>query len=326
MDEEPAKKRKRDSDDDILRLNIDRAKESKLWFEDGNIVVVAENVPFKVHKGVLAGKSEVFSDMFSLPQPSVQDMSNVNEHFEGTPVVRLTDDWQDVKTLLAGIYHLEEFLENLSTLPFAVVNPWIRLGHKYDVRGPRSEALRRLGVLFPVSYHLYLENAILRDRFIGSNLKRFITIYNLARSQNLRDILPAALYKCSSLSYDVLVSGVGEDAPSSLSPADLVIILAGQRNLINSDIGFLKKLIAFTPSENCSTPDHCHYVTRLNLGVYWDDLIAHAGRILSTSPTVMTYMTAGNLCLHCKNHIIDEVQKYCVETWNSLDKLFGLKR
>lgn len=103
MSEEPAKKRRRDSDDDILRLKIGIAKESKLWFDDGNIVVVAENMPFKVHKGVLAGKSEVFNDMFSLPQPSVQDGSNVNEHFEGTPVVRLTDKWQHVQRVLAGI-------------------------------------------------------------------------------------------------------------------------------------------------------------------------------------------------------------------------------
>ena len=107
MSEEPSKKRKLETETEnkpppSLEDNIDIAKDAKLWFEDGNIVLIAENHPFKIHKGVLAAKSDFFSGMFSLPQPQTLEES---ERFDGIPTMHLSDKWQDVRCVLQGIYH-----------------------------------------------------------------------------------------------------------------------------------------------------------------------------------------------------------------------------
>ena len=104
MLEEVSKKRKLNTPQSSLEDHIHIAQEAKLWFEDGNVVLVAEHHPFKVHKGVLAAKSAVFSSMFTVPQPQALDE---NEHFQGIPLVPLSDKWQDVQTLLKGIYYAE---------------------------------------------------------------------------------------------------------------------------------------------------------------------------------------------------------------------------
>jgi BTB/POZ domain len=70
------------------------------WFDDGNIILQAESKLFKVHRGVLAKHSNVFQDMFSLPQPPNQPTA---EH-EGCPSVMLADSELDVHHFLNAIY------------------------------------------------------------------------------------------------------------------------------------------------------------------------------------------------------------------------------
>jgi hypothetical protein len=41
----------------------------KVWYDDGNLVLQAGDKLFKVHRSVLSQRSEVFSDMLSVPQP-----------------------------------------------------------------------------------------------------------------------------------------------------------------------------------------------------------------------------------------------------------------
>lgn len=69
-------------------------------FEDGNIALVAGTTAFKVHRGVLSRKSDLFKDLLSLPQPpdSVQ-------YWEGLPVVPLMDSAEDVAILVDAIYN-----------------------------------------------------------------------------------------------------------------------------------------------------------------------------------------------------------------------------
>ena len=58
-----------------------------LWFEDGNVILIAENTGFRVFKNVLARHSEIFRDAFQMPQPAT-----LEECFEGCPIVRMADD------------------------------------------------------------------------------------------------------------------------------------------------------------------------------------------------------------------------------------------
>lgn len=75
---------------------------SSFWFQDGNIVLLAkdanESVAFKVHRGQLERHSEIFCDLFSIPQPGHQVL------LEGCCMVELHDDPSDVFCLLSALY------------------------------------------------------------------------------------------------------------------------------------------------------------------------------------------------------------------------------
>lgn len=71
---------------------------SHMWFEDGNIVLIAEDIAFKLHRGVLARQSPIFEDMFSVPQPTVQD------HFDDCPAVHLHDQASDLEIFIEVLY------------------------------------------------------------------------------------------------------------------------------------------------------------------------------------------------------------------------------
>ena len=71
---------------------------SDIWFEDGNIIIVAGQVAFKVHRGQLERHSEVFRDLFSIPQPAVQEM------LDGCPWFEVHDAAPDVRCLLKALY------------------------------------------------------------------------------------------------------------------------------------------------------------------------------------------------------------------------------
>lgn len=83
------------------------------WFEDGNIIVLAEPedpssqdddsnngaVAFKVHRGVLARHSEVFQSMFEVAQ-APSDTDSV----ECCPVVRMYDLPLELSNLIKALY------------------------------------------------------------------------------------------------------------------------------------------------------------------------------------------------------------------------------
>ena len=44
-------------------------KDDEFWYEDGTIILIAQNVEFRVYRGPLAQHSQVFRNMLSFPQP-----------------------------------------------------------------------------------------------------------------------------------------------------------------------------------------------------------------------------------------------------------------
>lgn len=48
-------------------------KDDELWFDDGNLIIVAGDTEFRVYKGPLLLHSEVIRDMVSMPPPSSSD-------------------------------------------------------------------------------------------------------------------------------------------------------------------------------------------------------------------------------------------------------------
>ena len=72
----------------------DIAHDEEFWFDDGSIILIAGSIAFKVYKGLLAAQSPVFADMLATVNPQA------SQTFEGCPVVRLADNYQDWMALL----------------------------------------------------------------------------------------------------------------------------------------------------------------------------------------------------------------------------------
>lgn len=83
-DAPPLKRRRTDENEEQERAAVKQEyARGEPWFEDGNIVLVAQDTAFRVHRGILSKASEVLCDMLALHQPADA------ETLEGCPVVRL---------------------------------------------------------------------------------------------------------------------------------------------------------------------------------------------------------------------------------------------
>src|ERR1700691_1251235 len=68
------------------------------WFDDGNIVLEAEQTQFRVYRGILSENSVVFKDMFDLSRPGDE------REVEGCPVVHLADSADDLLIVLEVLH------------------------------------------------------------------------------------------------------------------------------------------------------------------------------------------------------------------------------
>lgn len=76
----------------------------EVWFADGNLVLQAENIVFKVYQGILTQESSLFRDMLSLPQPPDQSSADI---YEGCHLVKVQDTAEDITTFLSALHHYE---------------------------------------------------------------------------------------------------------------------------------------------------------------------------------------------------------------------------
>ncbi len=86
---------------DTNPLVIHPTRHEEFWLYDGSIVLAVENTLFRVHQTILANHSEVFADLFTVPQPENEDT------IDGCHVVHLYDDEKDFVDLLKAMYHPE---------------------------------------------------------------------------------------------------------------------------------------------------------------------------------------------------------------------------
>lgn len=95
----PSKRaRSADDDDDRDEGSLDLQEDPDLWFDDGNILIICEQITFRVHRSILSLNSQIFKDMFTL-----------NEQLETESTapspVHLLDAGQDVRHFLKALYN-----------------------------------------------------------------------------------------------------------------------------------------------------------------------------------------------------------------------------
>ncbi|KAL1720869.1 hypothetical protein EV715DRAFT_288795 [Schizophyllum commune] len=153
MDVDRPAKRQRIDEDDATPV-----QRSDIWFDDGNIILQAENLLFRVHRSLLARHSPVFKDVFDIPQPE----SSLEALIEGCPVVHLTDKVTDVEFMLKRLFGLAS-LENLRKAPtVSDLISSLRMGHKYLVAHLWDDSVACLRRAFPTDL-VEMQEAMAKD-------------------------------------------------------------------------------------------------------------------------------------------------------------------
>jgi hypothetical protein len=81
------------------KSNAVKKHSGRLYYEDGNVVLISEEVAFRVHRMFLASRSEVFKDMFELATHPED-----GEYFDGCPAIHLDDKVDDLTVVLEALY------------------------------------------------------------------------------------------------------------------------------------------------------------------------------------------------------------------------------
>ncbi|KAI0915259.1 hypothetical protein AcV5_005424 [Taiwanofungus camphoratus] len=246
---------------------------SDFWFTDGNIILMVGHAAFKVHRGQLERHSDIFRDLFAIPQPPGE------ERIDGCFWVELYDSPSDFLHLLGALYD-GLYFEKSSASDFAAVAAVLRLSTKYFIEHLRDRCLVRLKADWPTTLVGWDDREKQATDSIGRYTPREtfahpILAIELARELKLDDILASAFYDLSRYGPRKIVSGTiapplvlplpallpsasckasaEEHAVICLSQQDLYITLlgreAGQRYMAT----FIDKEIANRPiSSDCT--------------------------------------------------------------------------
>ncbi|KAK7025085.1 BTB domain-containing protein [Favolaschia claudopus] len=321
MASQPAK-RQRTEDEPITR--------SDTWFPDGNVVLQAGNTQFRVHWGVLALHSSVFSDMQGLPQPPEQPS------VEGCPVVELQDDEEDVKFLLKALYtpaiqlirdpQWRRFLTYkvpISKLPFSAVAALVRLGRKYEFQDLHDSAVGRLTARFPTTLEGYDALKAFPDRWstIDWYSGLIFDAISLATENNLFAVLPCA-YTEAVINHNTatLFDGIENKTPQ-LSGVYLRKCVLFQQSLFlkqfnpSYTLGWLQK---WEFEGNCTDAIACR--TRRERMLY---------KFMNSIPRGLFKpedipVNLGHLCSTCRPRVGDLMRSGRQKLWDELPKLLDL--
>ncbi|KDR77427.1 hypothetical protein GALMADRAFT_245620 [Galerina marginata CBS 339.88] len=159
----------------------------KFWFEDGNVILQAGSMQFKVHRSVLSSQSQIFKDMFSLPQPVRSSIADANT--QSCPTVVLHDTPNEIENLISLLYDTLRVHSFREKATISVLETMLRLGRKYRFRYLRAEAIYCLESEFPAT----LADWDTRKPFThikeeGTTL--FAALY-LAHEHSIKSILPS---------------------------------------------------------------------------------------------------------------------------------------
>ncbi|KAF8815594.1 hypothetical protein BYT27DRAFT_7128770 [Phlegmacium glaucopus] len=196
------------------------------WFYDGSIILSVESCLFRVHQTILANHSEIFADLFTVPQPEGEAV----EMIEGCRIVHLYDDENDFVDLLNAVYQ-PDYFDSLSAdsdleTVLTFIQGILRLSTKYIIRYLRQRCISVLLTKFPATLDDYTAKCASkkREKYKPENLMCAIA---LARQNNVLEILPYAFYCIARLSHKRIL----KERPTDISWKDKALTLVGRERL-----------------------------------------------------------------------------------------------
>ncbi|KAJ7231896.1 hypothetical protein B0H12DRAFT_1239794 [Mycena haematopus] len=299
---------------------------SEPWNNDGSVVIQAANRQFRVHWSVLARHSSVFRDMQGLPQPPGEPT------IDGCPVVRLSDDPDDVACLLKTLYTPTLPFIPQKAVPLSLVGALIRLGRKYDFKDLHDSAVACLEAQYPTTLERFDElwpgSAFKTiNRYWGVELDTVA----LASENKILSVLPSAYYLVvRKFNLKRLFDGVrkADGTRASLSPNDLRrCVLARQRLLIKQfQPGYAFGWTRRWKFKGCTALEQCRVAREDVLSRYLDDATVEAlpPELSDVEHFSVWFFNRFRFCPTCKQHAISSISAGRKKMWEELPEIFDL--
>ncbi|KAH9887005.1 hypothetical protein C8Q73DRAFT_714271 [Cubamyces lactineus] len=242
-----------DSSDDLAHLAPSPSPDDDLWFEDGNVIVVAGDTEFRLFKGPLVAHSLVFEEMLSLPHPKLGS-APVDK---SSPVICLNESPVKLKFFLRR-FSLGRTLSSLHEPSFDEIHACILLASKYKCGEIFTQCLEYLQKFYPSRFEPWDPKL---PPPVPSNPPGLLPIHcigivNLARSIGEDSLLPMALARCMTIPDSELSAGFVcmNGVREVLSPEDFIRVVIAQRNLVQVDRRIAHKIFMH--------PDSCEMKTK----------------------------------------------------------------
>ncbi|KAJ6577894.1 hypothetical protein B0H19DRAFT_1121730 [Mycena capillaripes] len=225
--------------------------DTDLWLSDGDLIVQADNLSFRLYSKVLAANSTVFADMLAFPPPIGDTPSN--DTMDGLPIVRLFDSAADAKLLLKAIFDPTFFRPPPSPTDILVVLDILRMSNKYDATELFRRALLHLDTIYPTSLQQFPD--IPRQLHPGGPLVGHCAVISAAVAFGVPWLLPSLYYEISCYPIrDILAVGATWDE----------LPLSTRRQILTTHPGRFERLrlvnwFKFDEVHGCDWREGCPY-------------------------------------------------------------------
>ncbi|KAJ7053165.1 hypothetical protein C8F01DRAFT_554985 [Mycena amicta] len=161
-----------------------------LYFEDCGLIIQAEDVLFRVSGKFLATQSTFFRDMLAIPLPPDA------ERVDGCLIARIPDSAADMTAFLKALMYPRFFESPPAQTSFDLLDPILRLSHKYDVDWLQKRALSHLAITHPTTHEGWTALVESMNSFMtDASCELCIAVITLARQLSLDWVLPVAFYR-----------------------------------------------------------------------------------------------------------------------------------
>ncbi|KAH8827239.1 hypothetical protein DL96DRAFT_1710377 [Flagelloscypha sp. PMI_526] len=303
---------------------MDEQHPISMYFPDGNIILKAQGIVFRVFKGVLAAQCLFFKDMI--------DVASADEKDGSLSEVEVTDDPEELESFLRCFFDTF-FLQRVSPTDIKTLIGIVRLSHKYMATTLFRYSLQKISCLCPVQLST-------EPRHVP--IHRILTIPTLSQ-QEIHSLIHVArevdaIWMLPALYYDLIastdVTHLVEQPAEVLSPLDKSTLLTA---FVKQPLTFLDVIRFLLPlpgihnglSSGCLSTEKCRQGRAKALNVLlaareqtgWKTPFSEWDKHLRWGGYTGFYTL---VCENCLHHAQDNYKAACLELWTTLPNLYGL--
>ncbi|TFY52892.1 hypothetical protein EVJ58_g9755 [Rhodofomes roseus] len=230
-------------------------RNTQFWYDDGNVIIVAQNVGFRVYKGLLSKSSRVLGYMVNAAQLPPSQSRDQPESGDNCTVVHVTDTAAEMRSLLMVLLEGRHYMQRRLEFTFEDMANCIQLACKYEIEDLLEDSLKELRRYYPDDFDAWdsrVESAEPTHAIVAVNLARLVC-------PGAQSLFPSAIYACCQLDAMEMVDGHKREdgAVDSLSREDLALCINGKAELCVRAVPFIHKLFGLTNNTSCTSSDQC---------------------------------------------------------------------